>query len=96
MRDIIIAAILVLLIAAVPAQADSVVFGLPIEITSATRAHGNVWYVEVRGRGQTDVRDTSGCGAPPAGSAYAQYVQLDNGGEVRTLYAGHCAYEIMP
>lgn len=91
-----IIAFMLLLAFAPQASAESRVFGLPVEIESATLKQGSIYYVDTRRHGRTQVRDSAACGAPQIGPAYAQYVRMDDGTEYRTLYAQNCAYEILP
>ena len=87
-------AFLFLLMFAPPADAQGKVFGLPVQIEAVSLKEGSIYYVDTRRHGRTQVRDTAACGPPALGSAYMQYVQLENGVEYRTLYAQNCAYQV--
>ena len=99
--------VLVLIVAAFvlalasPARGESRVFGIGIGITLTTElpharhpTTSGYWVQSDHGNFATNL--SPGCGAPALGSAYMQYVKLENGTEYRTLYSGDCMYEVRP
>lgn len=84
--------VLALLSIAAPVQAHSRVYGFSVEIIHV-QGQADVSSVDTRELEPFYVADTGHCGKPQIGSAYLQYVRLENGNEYMTLFSGSCAYE---
>lgn len=68
------------------------VYGFSVDIV-AVQGQADVSRVDTRQIGTFHVADTQHCGKPQIGTAYLQYVRLENADEYMTLFSGTCAYE---